>query len=98
MATIQAKDLTLTQVGQTVRVEYPRFRDGVRVQGEPFMGPFRIVEGFVTGLSTRSEVFDDTRICSPDEERVFQLSEVHVRIDSRETLELDPLYELEVLG
>ena len=98
MATIQAKDLALSQVGQTVRIEYPRFRDGVRVQGEPFMGPFRIVEGFLTGLSTRIEILDDTRICSSDEERIFQLSEVHIRIDSRETLELDPLYELEVLG
>lgn len=98
MATMQAKDLNLSQVGQTVRVEYPRFRNGVRVQGEPFMGSFRIVEGIITQLTTRSEVIRDDRLCSPDEEHVFQLSEVHIRIDSWETLELDPLYELEVLG
>lgn len=101
---IKAGDLALDAIGRSIRLEYPRFRDGVRPMMSwnsdhaPLRGPFRTVEGIITGIEGVSLRINETKICSPDEEWVFQLAEVHLEIDGREIVKVDPFYEVEILS
>lgn len=89
--------LSLKDIGKTVKLRLPRFDAPTENLGTLMMqGPFRELEGALTGLRGISIAIDDTRLCSEDRELIFPLDRVLLEIDKREEVALPPSYEVHV--
>lgn len=87
--------LSLRDIGKTVKLRLPRFDTPTENLGTPMMrGPFRELEGALTGLRAWTLAIDDSRICSADQELMFPLERVLLEIDKREEVSLPPSYEI----
>lgn len=87
--------LSLKDIGKTVKLRLPRFDAPTEYLGTPMMrGPFRELEGALTGLRGISIAVDDSRLCSEDRELIFPLDRVLLEVDKREEVTLPPSYEI----
>lgn len=87
--------LSLNDIGKMVKLRLPRFDTPTEYLGTPMMrGPFRELEGVLTGLRGWSVAVDDTALCSPDQEFLFPLERVLLEVDKREEVTLPPSYEI----
>lgn len=90
--------LSLNDIGKMVKLHLPRFDTPTEHLGTPMMrGPFRELEGILTGLRGWSVAIDDSRLCSEDRELIFQLDQVLLEVDKREEVSLPPSYEIHLL-
>lgn len=87
--------LSLNDIGKMVKLRLPRFDTPTEHLGTPMTrGPFRELEGALTGLRGVSLAVDDTALCSEDRELIFPLERVLLEIDKREDVSLPPSYEI----
>lgn len=94
---MRVDQLSLKDIGKMVKLRLPRFDTPTEYLGTLKMqGPFRELEGALTGLRGISIAIDDTRICSEDRELIFPLDRVLLEIDKREEVALPPSYEVHV--
>lgn len=94
---MRVDQLSLKDIGKMVKLRLPRFDTPTEYLGTPMMrGPFRELEGALTGIRATSHAIDDTALCSPDQTLIFHPDRILLEIDKREEVALPPSYEIHV--